>query len=783
MCVSVCLFVSLVRCVHNIQRVCRTSTLPNVAFWTYKTSGDLQDVRENYPHIVRWLNFYSQYMNASVSTHAGLVTIAKWCDYLTFEILFGSGVQPSLDFGLSGGKFFMDGLRVAERFATLLDKDDEAASWRKAGENMAQVYTRTYLHSDPITAGPRLFLRQTSYVGYATPCNEYICWYDSTWNTVPALRASEGATGHVSLQTIPETGLQPCRTNSNQPCPWYLVLLPDRSCSVALDNGTVSFARIASWKIVAGLSNVSAVSFQSVANPQLYLAAAEPAVDGADVPAGSRVLRALSLSEMGNDRLCATWSVERPNIIHQTPPVPLPAAGTGAYGGWHSFRSQENRSALGSLAASTSGNLSTLAAVGNTQTLTALALGSRALPADDQSRVATVLLNDLLSEAQFCARKGSTAPPQQDQLCWNSRSHNSGGMVGIKAILDALQQLNRSTELLETLSQTEYPSLANFVVSGATALWSDWSDRMTASGEYFQGAKPCGNGCTESYSAAWLSLAVKYYYTVFAGILQPEDSAGYDFPLLSPNIPWADSLTGESHGGPDRSLDFVRASMQTVHGRLASAWKRDRAKLLVEFEFVVPNGTRATVVLPIAVPRSNVTVVEQTTGKLVYPVRASRAWTRISYSPDVRADVRALNVAEDPHITVVGSYVAIQLRGVGPGHHKLTLSGAEPARVVCATADMLSCPSGTVVLSIEQVAFGQVTPPERCGAAAVVNCSAGSTRFHAEQLCLGQSRCDLSKLTTERVDPIGQLPGTCRKGVEWADGKPTLYVQALCGSV
>ena len=112
---------------------------------------------------------------------------------------------------------------------------------------------------------------------------------------------------------------------------------------------------------------------------------------------------------------------------------------------------------------------------------------------------------------------------------------------------------------------------------------------MTASGEYFQGAKPCGNGCTESYSAAWLSLAVKYYYTVFAGILQPEDSAGYDSPLLSPNIPWADALTGVSYGGPERSLDFVRASMQTVHGRLASAWKRDRATHSVQFEFVVPN--------------------------------------------------------------------------------------------------------------------------------------------------------------------------------------------------
>ena len=130
-----------------------------------------------------------------------------------------------------------------------------------------------------------------------------------------------------------------------------------------------------------------------------------------------------------------------------------------------------------------------IAAVGNTQTLTALAIDSQALPPADQARVATVLLNDLLSEATFCATPGSTGPPQTGSLCWNARGHNSGGMVGIKAILDALQLLGRSTELLETLSQTEYPSLGNFVTAGATALWSDWGDRMTEDGTYYSGVK------------------------------------------------------------------------------------------------------------------------------------------------------------------------------------------------------------------------------------------------------------------------------------------------------
>lgn len=282
-------------------------------------------------------------------------------------------------------------------------------------------------------------------------------------------------------------------------------------------------------------------------------------------------------------------------------------------------------------------------------------------------------------------------------------------MVGIKAILDALQLLGRSTELLETLSQTEYPSLGNFVTAGATALWSDWGDRMTASGEYYSGAGRCADGCAESYSAAWLSLAVKYYYTVWAGILQDDDSAGYIKPLLTPNIPWADPATGESYGGPERSLEFVRASMETPHGRISSAWERNRAESSLIFEFVVPNGTMATVVLPVAVPRSNISVVEERTGSVVYS--------------SVVGGVLSSN------ITVVGSYVALLFDAVPAGHHRFKLKGTDPAVVACISAGKLSCPNGMTVLSIAQAVFGKVTPPAMCGATAAVGCSAGSARY------------------------------------------------------
>lgn len=108
------------------------------------------------------------------------------------------------------------------------------------------------------------------------------------------------------------------------------------------------------------------MSLQSVAQPALYVALGATA--GSE-PSPSRMLRALSLAEIGSEKTLATWRLEEPNILQQKPAVALPLA--GAAGGWHSLRSSFNKTVThrANLQVATSGNLSTLAAVGNTQTL------------------------------------------------------------------------------------------------------------------------------------------------------------------------------------------------------------------------------------------------------------------------------------------------------------------------------------------------------------------------------------------------------------------------------
>ena len=134
-----------------------TSTLPNVARWLYETTGDARVAEDNYGAVVRWLTFYSD--EAHASSTPGLIDISKWCDYLCMNILYGvktKGQQPSLDFGLSDNKFFLDGLRTAASFAEVLGKSDDAARWRAQIANTSAAYARQFFHSggSPASTAP-----------------------------------------------------------------------------------------------------------------------------------------------------------------------------------------------------------------------------------------------------------------------------------------------------------------------------------------------------------------------------------------------------------------------------------------------------------------------------------------------------------------------------------------------------------------------------------------------------------------------------------------------------
>ena len=65
-----------------------TSTLPNTAWWLWKATGDVRVAQDNYGAVLRWVDFYTAEVGVG-----GLLQTAKWCDYLTMNIVYGGATK------------------------------------------------------------------------------------------------------------------------------------------------------------------------------------------------------------------------------------------------------------------------------------------------------------------------------------------------------------------------------------------------------------------------------------------------------------------------------------------------------------------------------------------------------------------------------------------------------------------------------------------------------------------------------------------------------------------
>ena len=161
-----------------------------------------------------------------------------------------------------------------------------------------------------------------------------------------------------------------------------------------------------------------------------------------------------------------------------------------------------------------------------------------------------------------------------EELIHSFDDRMSTGFVGTPYILHVLSENGKTDLAYKLLFQDQNPSWLYSVDHGATTMWehwngikedgSFWSDDMNSFNHYAYGAV-----------ADWL-------YGVCAGISVCEDGAGYKKFLLCPH--------------PDERLGFVNCSLDTENGKIESNWyyKNDR----VYFEFSVPQGSVATLILP-----------------------------------------------------------------------------------------------------------------------------------------------------------------------------------------
>lgn len=144
-------------------------------------------------------------------------------------------------------------------------------------------------------------------------------------------------------------------------------------------------------------------------------------------------------------------------------------------------------------------------------------------------------------------------------------NHLDVGNIGAEIILPLLSAEGYGDLALEILLQNDYPSWGYWLTLGSTTCHESWTGKGRSVCHFFLG----------TYDE-WL-------YQNLAGIQNPKN--GYETVVIRPEI--------------YKELGFVTASVDTVRGKLVSAWKVDENNRLT-VTVTVPVGTTADLLLPVS---------------------------------------------------------------------------------------------------------------------------------------------------------------------------------------
>ncbi|MCX6897136.1 MAG: glycoside hydrolase family 78 protein [Verrucomicrobia bacterium] len=143
------------------------------------------------------------------------------------------------------------------------------------------------------------------------------------------------------------------------------------------------------------------------------------------------------------------------------------------------------------------------------------------------------------------------------------KGHLDCGILGAKYLLHALTDNGRADVAYTVATQTTAPSWGNWIKRGATTLWEDWEGKSSLNHIMFGDI------------SAW-------FYETLAGIRPDPSAPGFRKIIIRP------AVVGD--------LKWVRASHDSLHGRIVSDWKHEREKLVLDV--TIPANTTATVFIP-----------------------------------------------------------------------------------------------------------------------------------------------------------------------------------------
>jgi len=198
-----------------------------------------------------------------------------------------------------------------------------------------------------------------------------------------------------------------------------------------------------------------------------------------------------------------------------------------------------------------------------------------ALSVDTQTAYALALYMDLLPESLRAGAGARLAKKIED-----NEGRMSTGFLGPRPLLPVLSATGQSDLAVRLLQSRKYPSWGYEVEQGATTLWERWNSDTKDKG--FGGPQNAEMNSFPHYS---FGAVCEWMFSQLAGI--QTDGVGYQRIIIRPTTPSPGS-------NPDQEpINWVRAHYDSIHGRIASAWKAEGGQF--SLEVTIPANTSATV--------------------------------------------------------------------------------------------------------------------------------------------------------------------------------------------
>ena len=143
----------------------------------------------------------------------------------------------------------------------------------------------------------------------------------------------------------------------------------------------------------------------------------------------------------------------------------------------------------------------------------------------------------------------------------------TAGDIGFHYVVEALSRAGRGDLLFAMNARDDVPGYGFQLKRGATALTESWAALEEVSNNHLM-----------------LGHLVRWFYAGLLGIDQADDSVGYASLVLKPQVV--------------EGLEWARGEYRSPRGRIASSWKREPGRLVLEVE--VPVNATAELHLPAA---------------------------------------------------------------------------------------------------------------------------------------------------------------------------------------